>query len=174
MKTSMTKTELAELVSSMQKDINHLKEENSIKSRDLNDLRAERDELYEQIRQDKSRMTLLESKLAKIRRKLGEEETKRHQKLLMNFSAVYQIMDDIVWYGWNFQYWNEHFIDATWKDDPTLVKHLHEKFMARIQNDKNGFFTFLADLDEGNRYKLYKHIIKTYSKKGLPRHTDEV
>ena len=172
MKTSFTKTELAELVSSMQKDINHLKEENRIKSRDVEDLRKERDSLYEGIREDKKRMQLLESKIAKLRYKIGNDYYSK-DSLNMGDSKVYQMLDDLVWYGWNFQYWNEHFIDATWKDDPLLVKHLHDKFMMRIQNDKNGFFTFLADLDEGNRHKLYKHIIKTYSKKGLPRHTDE-
>ena len=159
MRTSFTKTELAELVSSQQKDINYLSEENRIKSNDIKSLREERNQLYHESRILKDQENVLRSKISRLRMKVGSQE---------------DYIDDIVWFGWNFPYYGRTFIEEVWKGDGSLISHLQDKFSYRMDQDsKNGFFTFVSDLDEGNRHKLYEWILKNYSKKGRVRHTEE-
>lgn len=159
MKTTFTKTELNELLSIAQAEIKELKADNSILNRENKRMHEERDDLFNNIRQLKSREELMRSKISRLRLTVGSQE---------------DYIDDIIWFGWNFPYHGGTFIDDVWEGDGSLINHIQDKFSFRMNQDKkNGFFTFISDLDEGNRHKLYEWIVKNYSKKGRVRHTEE-
>ena len=81
-------------------------------------------------------------------------------------------IDSIVWFGLNY---TPNFIDECWSDDPSLANHLNAKFeMCHEGTDElkgwvktrlsYGVFTrFLTMLDNGNREKLYRYILRTYN-----------
>lgn len=70
--------------------------------------------------------------------------------------------DSIIWYAWNYHY---DFIDRCWGHDKCLANHLKDKFQACIQNDRrNGFFTFISQLDSYNRTLIYDFILETFSR----------
>lgn len=70
--------------------------------------------------------------------------------------------DNLIWYAWNYDY---KFIEKCWNEDKSLANHLRDKFNYFVSNDRrNGFFTFVGELDSANREKLYAYIDKTFSK----------
>ena len=81
-------------------------------------------------------------------------------------------IDSVVWFGLNY---TPNFIDECWSDDPCLANHLNDKFkMCYGDTDElawhiekrlsYGVFTrFLTMLDNGNREKLYRYILRTYN-----------
>ena len=88
-------------------------------------------------------------------------------------------IDSIVWFGLNYP---PNFIKECWSDDPSLANHLNDKFesctqlMLKKDGEKMneyqvrkgaisyGVFTrFLTMLDNGNREKLYRYILRTYN-----------